>query len=158
MDHFCYLCFVFVLFSCLFIALWERAGLLALLFALFYCVFVTFPCGVLGQVWCLIVSITDLCLLSYFSNTVLPVACIVVVTYLERAELLALLSEIFSCVFVTFPYGVSGQVWYLIVSIPDLCLLFTLTIWQIKYIQSSQCTIKNKDKYAQKKIFRSHIL
>ena len=24
---------------------------------------------------------------------------------------------------VTFPYGVPGQVWYLIVSIPDLCLL-----------------------------------
>ena len=29
----------------------------------------------------------------------------------------------FSCVFVTFPYGVPGYVWYLIVSIPDLCLL-----------------------------------
>ena len=31
-----------------------------------------------------------------------------------------------SCVtfsFVTFPYGVLYQVWYLIVSIPDLCLL-----------------------------------
>ena len=25
-----------------------------------------------------------------------------------------------SCLFVTFPFGVSGQVWYLIVSIPDL--------------------------------------
>ena len=29
----------------------------------------------------------------------------------------------FSCVFGTFPYGVQGQVWYFIVSIPDLCLL-----------------------------------
>ena len=28
-----------------------------------------------------------------------------------------------SCAFVTFPYGVLGQVWYSIVSIPDLCLL-----------------------------------
>ena len=28
-----------------------------------------------------------------------------------------------SCVLVTFPYGVLGQVWYLIESIPDLCLL-----------------------------------
>ena len=28
--------------------------------------FVTFPYGILGQVWCLIVSILDLCLLSYF--------------------------------------------------------------------------------------------
>ena len=27
------------------------------------------------------------------------------------------------CVFVTFPRGILGQVWYLIVSIPDLCLL-----------------------------------
>ena len=33
---------------------------------MFYCVFVTFPCGVLGQVWYLIVSIPDLCLLTYF--------------------------------------------------------------------------------------------
>ena len=28
----------------------------------------------------------------------------------------------FLSVFVTFPYGVLGQVWYLIVSIPGLCL------------------------------------
>ena len=28
--------------------------------------FVAFPFGVLGRVWCLIVSIADLCLLSYF--------------------------------------------------------------------------------------------
>ena len=26
------------------------------------------------------------------------------------------------CAFVTFPYGVPGQVWYFIVSITDLCL------------------------------------
>ena len=45
---------------------WERAGLLALLYVMFYCVFVTFSCGVLGQVWYLIVSISDLCLLTYF--------------------------------------------------------------------------------------------
>ena len=34
-----------------------------------YCIFslVTFPCGILGQVWySLIVSIPDLCRLSYF--------------------------------------------------------------------------------------------
>ena len=37
-----------------------------LLFVMFDCVFVTFPCGILGQVWCLIVSIPDLCHLSYF--------------------------------------------------------------------------------------------
>ena len=33
-------------------------------------VFVTFPCGILGQVWYLIASIPDLCHLSYFYNEV----------------------------------------------------------------------------------------
>ena len=42
-----------------------RAGLLALVGDV-YCIFVTFPCGILAQVWYLIVSFTDLCLLSYF--------------------------------------------------------------------------------------------
>ena len=32
---------------------------------MFYCVFTTFTCGVLGKVWCLLVSVPDLCLLSY---------------------------------------------------------------------------------------------
>ena len=44
------------------------ADLLALLCDMFYFVFVTFPCGVLGQMLCLIVSIPDLCLLSSFKN------------------------------------------------------------------------------------------
>ena len=44
---------------------WERADLLAL-FSDVNCIFVTFPCGVLGQVWYLIVSFPDLCHLSYF--------------------------------------------------------------------------------------------
>ena len=35
---------------------------------MFYCVFVTFPYGVLGQVWYLFVSIPDLCLHSYFKS------------------------------------------------------------------------------------------
>ena len=34
-------------------------------FVMFNCVFVTFPCGILGHVWCLIVSIPDHCHLSY---------------------------------------------------------------------------------------------
>ena len=41
-----------------------------LLFVMFNCVFVTFPCGILGQMWYLIVSIPDLCRLSYFANYV----------------------------------------------------------------------------------------
>ena len=49
-------------------ALWSPAGkglTSWLSFVMFNC-FVTFPCGVLGQVWYLIVSILDLCRLSYF--------------------------------------------------------------------------------------------
>ena len=51
------------------------------------------------------------------------VHCCPVVTCLERADLLALV-----CVFVTFPCGTLGQVWYLIESIHDLCHLQTLLI------------------------------
>ena len=32
------------------------------------CDFVTFSCGILGQVWYLVVSIPDLCRLSYFQD------------------------------------------------------------------------------------------
>ena len=57
MDHLCYLCLVFVVFVMLlrqFIAaLWSLAGkglTSWLLFVMFNCVFVTFPCGILGHV------------------------------------------------------------------------------------------------------------
>ena len=60
-------CHVFLSIHCrLVVTCWERADLLALLYVMFYCVFVTFPCGILGKVWRLIVSILDLCLLFYF--------------------------------------------------------------------------------------------
>ena len=69
MDNLCYLYIVFVMLSCLLIAaLWSSAwkGLTSwLLFVTFNCVFVTFPCGILGQVWYLIVSIPDLFRPSY---------------------------------------------------------------------------------------------
>ena len=54
---------------------------------------------------------------------VLSVSCSLVVTCWEGADLWALLYVAFPCDFVTFPFDVLGQVWYLIVSIPDLCLL-----------------------------------
>ena len=37
-----------------------------LLFVMSNCDFVTFPCGILGQVWYMIVLIPDLCRLSYY--------------------------------------------------------------------------------------------
>ena len=52
---------------CLVVTCWEKADLLALV-GDFDCNFVTFPCGILGQVWYLIVSFPDLCRLSYFKN------------------------------------------------------------------------------------------
>ena len=56
-------------FARLFIdALWSHAGkglTSWLSFVMSNCVFVTFPCGILDQVWYLIVSILDRCPLSY---------------------------------------------------------------------------------------------
>ena len=49
------------------------------------------------------------------------------VTCWERDHLLALVGDVF-CIFVTFPCGILGQVWYLIVSRPDICHLFTFKI------------------------------
>ena len=57
---------------------------------------------------------------------VLSVPCNIVNTCWERADLLAFLCAVFSCVFVPFTYDVPGQVRYLIVSIPDLCLISIL--------------------------------
>ena len=60
-------CHIFLPIHCSLVATcWERAGLLVLLYVVFYCVFVTLSCGILCQVWCLIVSIPELCLLSYY--------------------------------------------------------------------------------------------
>ena len=66
-------CLVFVMslcasvYMCFVVTCWERDDLLALVCDV-YCEFVTFPIGVLGQVWYWIVSIPDLCTLTYFSQ------------------------------------------------------------------------------------------
>ena len=71
MDHLCYFCLVLVIISCasvykcLVVTGWERADLLALVCDVKLCS-CHFPIGNLGQMWCLIVSIPDLCPLSYF--------------------------------------------------------------------------------------------
>ena len=48
--------------SCVFMI--SRLFIAALSLVMFNCVFDTFPCGILGEVWFLIVSIPDLCRLS----------------------------------------------------------------------------------------------
>ena len=73
MDHFCYSVFVFVMLCCLFIAaLWSPIGKgltpwLSFLFVVLLC-FDAFSLGVLGQMWYLIVSIPDLCFLTYIES------------------------------------------------------------------------------------------
>ena len=65
---------MFLVLSRLFIAaLWLPAGKGLTswpLLVMSSCGFVTFPCGVLGRLWCLIVLIPDLCRLSYFQVTI----------------------------------------------------------------------------------------
>ena len=60
--------------------------------------------------WILLLFMNHVCL--YY--TVLSVPCNLVITCWKRADLLVLLCVMFSCVFVTFPYSVSGKVWLLI--------------------------------------------
>ena len=53
-----------MLLGLLIAALWSSAGeglTSRLSFVVLNCVFVTFLCGILGQVWCLTLSISDLC-------------------------------------------------------------------------------------------------
>ena len=56
-----FLCSVFLMLLDLFVAAGKGSCWLCLLL---YCI--TFPCGIHGQVWFLIVSFPDLCHLSYF--------------------------------------------------------------------------------------------
>ena len=72
----------------------------------------------------------DACFLLFMfcvCHAFLSVHCSLVVTGLVKANLLALLYVIFPCVFDTFQCRVMGQMWHLIESIPDLCLILTLT-------------------------------
>ena len=61
------------------------------------------------------------CLVFAMSLCVSVYMCFVVTCW-ERADLLAFVCGVY-CEFVTFPLVSMGQVWYLIVSIPDLCTL-----------------------------------
>ena len=68
--------------------------------------------------------------------TGLSVPVNLVITCWERADHLTLLCLVFPCVFVIFLYGVSDQVWYLILSIPDFCLLFFNSSVSIAFVRA----------------------
>ena len=73
MDLLCFFCLVFDMplylsvYMCLVVTCWERADLLALVCGVLLWV-CYFPIGILGQVWYLIVSIPDLCTLTYYGS------------------------------------------------------------------------------------------
>ena len=148
--------------SCLFLAaLWSPAGkgLTSWLGSLVCYIFVTFP----YVSWSTSKLRVRLVLLNMFKPpsdffTIFPRWCFFFVSCLSlfccivcslqpcdhllgRADPLALLSVMLSCVFDTFPYGVPGHVWYLIVSILNLCILLYfdksrgvrfLTMWCVR--------------------------
>ena len=60
---------------------------------------------------------------AFFS--VLSVPCSLMITSCERDDLLCVM---FSCVYVTFPYGVPGHMLFLIISLPDFTFLPTFII------------------------------
>ena len=51
---------------------------------------------------------------------------------------MALVCDVY-CDFVTFPFGILGHVWYLIVSIPGPCWFLTFTSFYL-LIYESNCT------------------
>ena len=57
-------------YYCLVVTWLEKGLTYWLLLVMLVVFFVTFPCGILGQVWYLIVSFPDVCRLSYFWNVV----------------------------------------------------------------------------------------
>ena len=84
--------------------------------------------------WYLIVSIPDLCTLTYYDNIQANRSFVIYETNLnlkDFADLLALVCDVY-CDFVTIPFGILGQVWCLIVSILDPCCL-------IYFYQSELC-------------------
>ena len=59
---------------------------------------------------------------SCVSHAFASVNCCLVATCWERADLLVTVGGV-CCSLVTLPFDILGQVWYLIVSFPDLCRL-----------------------------------
>ena len=76
---------------------------------------------------------------SCVSHAFASVYCCLVSTCWERADLLALVGDVY-CIFVTFPCGILCQVWYLIVSFPDLC--------QLSYLHGQANSVRNAKKHA----------
>ena len=105
-QRWCFFCGSFMLFLSCFCYVFVRICLLM-------------PCGHLlgkgwplgSRLWCLIVKLS---LFHWYLGPGVVLDCL---------DPWSLPSFYFNCAFVTFPCGILGQVWYLIVMIPDLCRL-----------------------------------
>ena len=75
---------------------------------------------------------------SSVSHAFASVHCCLVITCWERADRLALVGDV-CCVFVTFPCGILGQVWYLIVLFPHLCHLSYFVVVELFVYCCSHC-------------------
>ena len=77
-------------------------------------------------------------------HTVLSVPCSLVVTSWKRVGRMALSYVMLSCVVVTFPFDIICQVWYLILWIPDFCLLpitFIKCCLKNHSVRNDQCEV-----------------
>ena len=78
-----------------------------------------------------------LCLSSFHICSLLPCCHLLG----KKADLLALVGDVY-CIFVTFPCGILGQVWYLIVFIPDHCRLSFF----YAFIYLNECLLSEREK------------
>ena len=92
--------------------------------------------------WCFFCGCFLLFMFHVFTiYAVLSVPCSLVITCRERADLLTFF-VMFYCVFVTFPYGTMGQLWYFIVLISDLCLLLYFVQYMVSNVQKRNNRLK----------------
>ena len=64
------------------------------------------------------------CVCHVFASAI----CCLVVTCWKRTDLLALVCGVKLCD-CYFPFGILGQVWYFVISIPDLCPFLTYILY-----------------------------
>ena len=92
-------------------AVWSPAGkglISWLLFVMFNCVFITFPCGILGQVRYLIVSFPNICRLSYldiFTDQI----CALVAICVKTQRMFSSHGVFLACVKLESPFNKSAE-------------------------------------------------
>ena len=164
-DSFCWLCFMFVFVMLVQVTCWERADFLVLLCVVFSCVFMCLihirnrgEVGTVQHVWALQWVFTDrssaVLLLWILFDFYVSRLSFIKLSFLFLAPLWSPagngLTSLISCVWcflVSLP--VSGQVWYLIVSILDFCLLLYFYMKSLSTVEENT-RIKNLNENYQK--------